>query len=682
MPYRRPQASLTLEELPTNEVDTDGVLESVDELDDPVRAAKRRRIESLGEAYLQGTPLFIASASLNGPFDENWSNPWKKVRKQQRDPIDAKVIPETGSKKKAHKSAGPPGQRISSISVPHDDRGAEALISRKSYVTSTSRGEGREKPRRSLPWKVESTASHTTKRDSLTGPLRDDWLKKDRKSVDIQEFDPPKSPSARYAGSHYNVKNAPASKSHMKRGATLSRNIPPRQSDLRHIRRSKPLTGNSGDQLDFSKGLALVDALESGHKEIQPHDRRGSHAEGLLLEKCTVSLSAPPVRTDEQIHTQSSRSSVFIVPPSSRLPEFKYRRPKDRLDIKHDNNNDDQAKPDVPIPPDTLNKPLDSPTESPVVHDDILFGDDRADIPDSAQEQTSTGTVGRHDDEHVPSHPTESGFIPSAQIMPGQTGTFDRLVSLHSTEFPVDKRTAEEDDNHLSTQAALLLAQKSFQDDLATPEQELRHSPIPDHNGRPISTNKITLFSQINILAERNANGSQSFDAGLHSTMDTQAMIDAITPFSLRTSKKLETWMGSEADHVKIASTSKMKKKTSFAVSPGCPSPDRNAATNAHGLDHVENLSQTSLPRANTQRSAHRSSSIVPFMLSGSTPATVQQDGQGLMPGLDTFDVNQVIQDAGSWLKQSWDVGEELKHCSKKSTQSSSQTHRPAVSLV
>ncbi|KAL8827870.1 MAG: hypothetical protein Q9191_002932, partial [Dirinaria sp. TL-2023a] len=39
---------------------------------------KRRRIEDLGRKYLEGKPLFILSAGLKGPFKPGWNNPWRK----------------------------------------------------------------------------------------------------------------------------------------------------------------------------------------------------------------------------------------------------------------------------------------------------------------------------------------------------------------------------------------------------------------------------------------------------------------------------------------------------------------------------------------------------------------------------------------------------------------------------
>ncbi|EEH34131.2 hypothetical protein PAAG_05180 [Paracoccidioides lutzii Pb01] len=72
--------------------------DSGDVLDDASRASRRRKIESLAQDYLEGKPLFILSASLKGPFNNDWVNPWKKSEspkelsnKQQRMKGEAQV---------------------------------------------------------------------------------------------------------------------------------------------------------------------------------------------------------------------------------------------------------------------------------------------------------------------------------------------------------------------------------------------------------------------------------------------------------------------------------------------------------------------------------------------------------------------------------------------------------------
>ncbi|KIW01292.1 uncharacterized protein PV09_07332 [Verruconis gallopava] len=48
-----------------------------DSLADSERAAKRRRIEAVARDVLKERDVFIASASLRGPFESGWVNPWK-----------------------------------------------------------------------------------------------------------------------------------------------------------------------------------------------------------------------------------------------------------------------------------------------------------------------------------------------------------------------------------------------------------------------------------------------------------------------------------------------------------------------------------------------------------------------------------------------------------------------------
>ena len=56
--------------------DTEDSLES--------RKSKRRRIEAQAQRYLEGKPLFIQSASLRGPLDTGWINPWTRKPRRKR----------------------------------------------------------------------------------------------------------------------------------------------------------------------------------------------------------------------------------------------------------------------------------------------------------------------------------------------------------------------------------------------------------------------------------------------------------------------------------------------------------------------------------------------------------------------------------------------------------------------
>lgn len=52
---------------------------------------KRRRVEELGQKVLEGKPLLIASASLRGPLDKGWVNPWANQKRK----TSSKLSPST-----------------------------------------------------------------------------------------------------------------------------------------------------------------------------------------------------------------------------------------------------------------------------------------------------------------------------------------------------------------------------------------------------------------------------------------------------------------------------------------------------------------------------------------------------------------------------------------------------------
>jgi hypothetical protein len=159
-------------------------------------------------------------------------------------------------------------------------------------------------------------------------------------------------------------------------------------------------------------------------------------------------------------------------------------------------------------------------------------------------------------------------------------------------------------------------------------------------------------------------------------------MIDALTPFTFSSSKKQTTWL----DPGNLPDTTQSRcntKKASFAAaSPDSSSADLELATNRRETRQLGGLPLANVRPTEQQGSVHGSCFAFPLTMSGSTPTTVQHDGQGLLAGMDSISVNQVIQDAGSWLKQSWDFGEDMRQFSGKSTHSSSQSHPAAVSLI
>jgi hypothetical protein len=95
--YPRPVSPLRAESYPVEPQDVIYASSWPSSDDDAsTRAAKRLRIEKLGEQYLRGDGLHILSAGLKGPFGPGWKNPWaKRERRAKREVVE---IPETAGK--------------------------------------------------------------------------------------------------------------------------------------------------------------------------------------------------------------------------------------------------------------------------------------------------------------------------------------------------------------------------------------------------------------------------------------------------------------------------------------------------------------------------------------------------------------------------------------------------------
>ncbi|MCJ1363670.1 hypothetical protein MMC16_002778 [Acarospora aff. strigata] len=83
MSYLRQPSPLTFEPLIPSPSDLVS-LDSESDTDSDSHRAKRRRVEDLGRQYLAGRTLVIQTASLKGPFDDGWVNPWKRDKRHKR----------------------------------------------------------------------------------------------------------------------------------------------------------------------------------------------------------------------------------------------------------------------------------------------------------------------------------------------------------------------------------------------------------------------------------------------------------------------------------------------------------------------------------------------------------------------------------------------------------------------
>jgi hypothetical protein len=652
MPPRQQLSPVTLEELPIDEYETDSLLGSDDDLDDTTRTAKRRRIETLGALYLKGQPLFIASASLRGPFDNGWVNPWKKNRSRHSTNVanTNRRVATTGLRRDATSAA-----KDKNIEVVEDSEKASKTIPnnkvyehehnpRDNSVSSTPAELGRQQ--QDSPFIVKSLGSRIIEPPSTEFLIRHKWLKKDKGSFNFQNHDPPKSPSSRYT------------------------------STTGPTKRLKPLNKKPEPRCNRNTSSSRITAFDKKTKSISPNVHNGPSSPSNsarfpdrmrprlgLGEDSKSPTKCEPMEDSTVVQAAHGRlpieptsvSSVHIIPPSSHLPEFKYRLSKSK------SAKQPKLESEIISIDGSLKNQRDE-REHPPLQSALGNSNSRQ---ASTQTKKDSGTLedSGQSDEHE-----SSEKITSAQIVPRPLPNSGQIISLYSTDLRgglCADENAGVDGEELSTQEALQLAQKSFQEEFSTPERDLED--ISDPKERFISPSKrITPFSRINTLPSKlEIQLATGVGPEAIQNMDTQALIDSVTPFSVGTIKSAGLRSDSKPHPNASALNLSLKRRASLAMSPPL-SPSGNATQVASNI--------------HTQVSGNDSFSALPLTLSVTTPATDQQDGQELMTGTDTFDLSQVIQDAGSWLQQSFDVAKDVKKSSQRDSPSSGQPLRREVS--
>lgn len=742
MPYHRAVSPFSLETYDPSADDlvSDELPASDDELTEAEHAAKRQRIEKLAESYLQGQPLFILSASLKGPFDQGWGNPWKKDRRaivnQQAKKHGKRAIQSAGHVVQetdlrnpryredlavaapnlpaaTHRTVQSPSAPFPNASSPITSRSAQ----KRPLQAATCDEQNRTTPR-SIKKPKETTSSWRTSDHSFAAGGPADWLKKDRKRLNFTQIEPPSSPTPKIASRPTDNKG---------RGGTLRTlevRVPATPSRMRGSRNL--IVGQetiATERMDISPECPRLTA---------PVDQsRGPIAEKILAPgQSTTHQSSPCV--DAQ-----AASSFRVISSTSQLPRFEYRR-------WHQENNSPKAQKqspvkdigsavqntsvEVPAPVSTAaeeeipqdlsaketvaevqdapvicaleNAPvtgaendasaeIDCPVDSdvPVVTEQI---DDAVVEPDGPEEPNeplaNDCSNGANENEPVPTSKDlrfvdEAGILtcieeenqlqteqntyenlPSAQHVPAPLGVSDRIPSLHSTAMPrtnPDQNTEESSDTQLSTQAALLHAQRSFQEDLESPEPEFIQPAEPEDT--------VLGPDEESLLAHETPYGPQASEGLLNPSlqrlskdriqaMSTQCMIDAVTPYTFSTEKKQKAFRDLSPDNLGENRSEEPRITDRLAHSPRMPSPSQDHDYHtAHSSPHDpdQGPDPTTTHRSTTQ------GTLLPFALSGSTPTTAQ-DGQGAPQGAESFDLSQAIADAGSWLQQSFDFMKDI----------------------
>lgn len=254
--------------------------------------------------------------------------------------------------------------------------------------------------------------------------------------------------------------------------------------------------------------------------------------------------------------------------------------------------------------------------------------------------------------------PPESDAQPEAQVIPAEpaglapSGPSTNL--LETDKFSI----LEEGDSyaHLSTQAAILKAEQSFQNEIVSvmrkspqqqPRQILDGTPKPGKQNQPTNTPPTA-------LRKKHANGAKILtpNSDNEEPMSTQAMVDAISPFAFSTLKKKKR--ASIAPSPTSPTTKFPPQSPSMATSPSpSPSPSRS------------NIVPPPLPLSRTHSKPSSSAISLPsFSIApnGTLTEVFQHDGQRPQQNFDpeSWSLDDAIEEASSFLG-TWDVESEAK---------------------
>ncbi|KAJ9486363.1 hypothetical protein VN97_g6986 [Penicillium thymicola] len=779
MPYPRPVSPVSLETcMPSpSELDPDDLIASDEELDDVARAAKRQRVEKLAESYLQGKPLLILSASLRGPFHDEWTNPWKKNRTRgtgaparvRQTNVPEQVVQETDLRAPKYREGLSVSTRCPEIpttscnphrtSVQAGDGSSPSKSPRRQPKEPTPRPGygGQNGALRRSPTKSKELPSSAVGDQSIMPPRTADWLKKDRKLMNFTKFEPPSSPTISVASRQSDkarrpmprsvqvqvpqtpgspekdppVKPVPArtaqsaranSNGHLsprstQSGTSNSPKVPafPKSSPFKQYQLSHLSQGASLRIVNSSSQLPRFEYRRWLREHSSQQEKTSPMQDESILQEETFLHEDSPLKEKSVIDPAAARPSPAKDQAMDPVEPAAEPEPSAREEIAVHNED--------PIRKDASHKTLSKETrfadEEDFVENNVaenqVAGEDvpGEDVPGEAvaEKEAAAEVIANEQDTSTfqntdISGPTEQNTyddLPSAQPVPAPLGASDRVTSLHSTALPrgdSGQDSTPSSDTQLSTQAALLHAQKTFQDDLDSPEYYNQHTPDPDRavhspNASLHSAN-VTPFYRLEESIRRdlerssrsmNKDGMQAMSTqfmldaatpfnfsteqagqdrsfkptnrNMTQAMNTQFMLDAATPYAFSTEKRQ---LASRPDSGSpTARNSKRKRTANFG------SPSRSTSSRSTSLDNEYHTAEfqpgedEESPQPVTQQLDHQPTyqsatevASLPLTLSESVPTT-GQDGQGVQQGMESFNLSQAIADAGSWLQQSFD---------------------------
>lgn len=564
------------------------------------RKSKRRRIEAAGCQYLKGRQLFILSAQLKGPFGDGWVNPWARAPKSRE-------IEDTLDRRIQDRSVDTDGGQD------HEIADEDPQYSQDSFVTTASlKGQSK---------------------DHVVQQNNKGWLKSRDDALYSRHGPKSRSPTP-----------TPKPKSFIRSDGAVQIHS---EVDIVSTRHRAPMAFNttrlSNDQ---SKGPSAHNvsseakhASDTMQHTEEPHNMASNTA--MVLEK------------PSKVKRKLNRISTRVLPPLTYQPEFQYRfgskrssRSLEKSSLTDEHNpTKEKAVAEAKskssfaaleglkgnqVPQQNFDrKKAGSPPKDTSV-------DERGELPASyLEEKQNSG---------------DSYALPEAQIVKDPAG---QLPSGPSTDLlETDKKSSKSikspHDGYnrytdLSTQAALAKVQQSFQESISPNTSPKLPNPSLKQVNEPGQKSTTTIKD---LIVE--ARALKKSPAGVSDEpMNTQAIVDAISPFPKTT----------------------VKKRTSFARSPSratsTPSP-LNSEFRTKSLSMSTSPSpppvQNDEPRIPISALSKPPSTITSFSIgpNGSLTEVFQQEGQQQNFNMENWDLDAAIEEAGSFLGE-WDLEAEAR---------------------
>ncbi|KAJ5953278.1 hypothetical protein N7454_000174 [Penicillium verhagenii] len=685
------------------------LLGSDDDLDDASRATKYRRIEKLAEVYLSGRPLFIASASLRGPFNEGWRNPWRRNRKvithQNTKLGDAKpgerartpgtAVKETDVRSKRYKtdlaaSARPPRVSASPFVAASPAPAVPSFVGKASHLHPKP---GRKRRPSGADFAESSQASSRVPKKPKEQPLSEenttfagheptDWLKKDRRRMKFKSVEPPDSPTPKSQQMEWEIgprtretRSLAPTSSH-----TSSNLASPKKGPLPATNRATTAAKASPQA---TRSPAQAPRQSPALSALSPNGTISKSCDKLTSLR-VVSSTSQLARFEYRLHVPVSSPHLEPISPAAQSVGAKPSPRVDQgrnVDVAEPIETEDPLRADEHIKSAKSSKP--AKATKPARQAKSKSTNEEPDEPSKKQVQETDPRVHlskslrfANDTDGTtftttfsPTATEENTYeeLPSAQQVPALPSLSDRMPSLHSTAMPKENSTTHPEktpDTQLSTQAALSYAQKSFQDALESPAQygitPAQQRMMSNANDESLLAQETPLFradtSERALPRSFGVSENRKSEKSKVQAMSTQCMIDAVTPFTFSTEKRPRAFRS--VSPRKSSPTKPRALHSAEAASATASSPvslfdlDTLAAHPQHSSPNSPPIHDPA-PDHTFSHPLNTQGTSLPFHLSGSTPTTAQ-DGQGGLHAGDSFNLSEAIADAGSWLQQSF----------------------------